>query len=95
MKLPKAFHLYHVEPSVVIFGIPLVYEGNTIAQGFKKEKENEFFFSFLNPWAAGESPRRFSGTKMTRNLATPPIQKFLEVSEPSFKKVLTSPVTHP
>ena len=29
MKLPKAFHLYHVEPSVVIFGIPLVNEGNT------------------------------------------------------------------
>ena len=55
MKLPKAFDLYHVEPCVVIFGIPLVNEGNTIAQDIKSEKENKFSFSLLMSWAARES----------------------------------------
>ena len=37
--------------------------------------------------------RRFSVSKMTRNQHQPFPEKFLEVSEPSFKKVLTAPVT--
>jgi hypothetical protein len=44
-------------------------------------------------WADRESPKEILCQQNDAKSAPTPSEKFLEVSEPSFKKVLTAPVT--
>ena len=63
------------------------------AQAIEKGKENEFSFPFSMAWADRESPKEILCQQNDAKSAQTLPEKFLEVSEPSFKKVLTAPVT--
>jgi hypothetical protein len=58
-----------------------------------RKRKGKRVFLFLWLGLTENLQRRFSVSKMTRNQHQPFPEKFLEVSEPSFKKVLTAPVT--